>query len=159
MRERSPGVWELIVEAGRDPVTGRKRQVSRTFRGSMRDAKVARAELLVEASKGRHTGTKATLDDLFEDWIVELDRKGRSPNTIDGYQKVYDLSPVRRTPGEVLANNTTGSVAAPRAINKWLTASVIDDAAQVVANVFDEAERRVTTGRLSLREASSPTRR
>lgn len=89
MRERSPGVWELIVEAGRDPVTGRKHQVSRTFRGSMRDAKVARAELLVEASKGRHTGTKATLDDLFEDWIVELDRKGRSPNTIDGYQKVY----------------------------------------------------------------------
>ena len=23
MRERAPGVWEVIVEAGRDPVTGK----------------------------------------------------------------------------------------------------------------------------------------
>jgi hypothetical protein len=26
MRERAPGVWELIVEAGRDPVTGQRRR-------------------------------------------------------------------------------------------------------------------------------------
>jgi hypothetical protein len=35
MPERSPGVWELIVEAGRDPLTGKRRQVSRTFRGNL----------------------------------------------------------------------------------------------------------------------------
>ena len=29
------------------------------------------------------------MDDLFADWIVELQRKGRSPNTVDGYEKVY----------------------------------------------------------------------
>ena len=89
MRERAPGVWELIVEAGRDPVTGKRRQVSRTFNGNLREAKQARAALLVEASKGRHSGTRASLDELFVDWIVELRRKGRSPNTIDGYEKVY----------------------------------------------------------------------
>lgn len=79
MRERSPGVWELIVEAGRDPVTGKRRQVSRIFRGNLRDAKKARAALLVEVGKGRHTGSRATLDDLFAEWIIELRRKGRSP--------------------------------------------------------------------------------
>jgi integrase len=89
MRERAPGVWELIVEAGRDPVTGKRRQVSRTFNGNLREAKQARAALLVEASTGRHSGTRASVDDLFVDWIVELQRKGRSPNTIDGYEKVY----------------------------------------------------------------------
>lgn len=26
MRERAPDVWELVVQAGRDPVTGRHRQ-------------------------------------------------------------------------------------------------------------------------------------
>jgi hypothetical protein len=31
-------VWELIAEAGRDPVTGKRRQVSRVFRGNLRDA-------------------------------------------------------------------------------------------------------------------------
>ena len=89
MRERAPEVWELVVQAGRDPVTGRPRQVSRTFRGNLRDAKKARAELIVEVTKGRHTGSCATVDDLFADWIVELQRKGRSPNTVDGYEKVY----------------------------------------------------------------------
>ena len=52
MRERSPGVWELIVEAGRDPVTGRSRQISRTFHGTLRDAKKARAKLLVDVALG-----------------------------------------------------------------------------------------------------------
>ena len=70
MRERSPGAWELIVEAGRDPVTGRRRQVSRIFNGNVREAKKARAALLTEVGKGRHTGTRVTVDHLFEDWIV-----------------------------------------------------------------------------------------
>jgi site-specific recombinase XerD len=89
MRERSAGVWELIVESGRDPVTGKRRQTSRTFRGNLRDAKKARAALLAEVGKGRHDGTNASVDDLFADWIVELERKGRSPNTIRGYEQVY----------------------------------------------------------------------
>jgi hypothetical protein len=89
MRERSRGVWELIVQSGIDPVTGKRRQTSRVFRGNLRDAKTARAELLVEMSKGRHTGTKATVDHLFADWILELERKGRSPNTVLNYQKTY----------------------------------------------------------------------
>ncbi|HSM65806.1 MAG TPA: Arm DNA-binding domain-containing protein, partial [Ilumatobacteraceae bacterium] len=57
MRERMPGVWEIVVQAGRDPITGKHRQISRTFRGSLREAKKARAELIVEVGKGRHTGS------------------------------------------------------------------------------------------------------
>ena len=98
MRERSPGVWELIVEAGRDPVTGKRRQISRVFRGSVREAKKARAELLTDVGRGRHNGTKTTVDDLFHEWVQELERKGRSPNTIHNYVKVYhhDIAHQRR---------------------------------------------------------------
>ena len=78
-----------MVQAGRDPLTGKARQVSRTFRSNLHDAKAARAELIVELTKGRHAGSQATMDDLFADWIVELQRKGRSPNTVDSYEKVY----------------------------------------------------------------------
>jgi integrase len=106
MRERSPGTWELIVEAGRDPVTGRTRQVSRTFHGNLRDAKKARAELLVEVGKGRHTGTAMTVDQLYDEWIVELRRKGRSPNTVYGYQRVYERN-VRPTLGSVAVTKVT----------------------------------------------------
>jgi integrase len=89
MRERAPGVWELIVEAGKDPLTGKRQQVSRTFRGTLTEAKKARAALLTEIGKGHHTGARATLDELFDEWLVELARKGRSPNTIRGYEKCY----------------------------------------------------------------------
>lgn len=106
MRERSPGVWELIVEAGRDPLTGKRRQVSRTFRGNLRDAKKARAALLVDVGKGRHTGAQATLDDLFAEWIVELRRKGRSPNTVRGYELVYERN-IKPTLGAMQVTKVT----------------------------------------------------
>jgi len=89
MRERSPNRWELIVEGPRDPVTGRRRQISRIFHGSLRDAKSARAELLVEVKRGRHQGTSGTVDDLFGEWIVELRRKGRAANTVRSYENMY----------------------------------------------------------------------
>jgi hypothetical protein len=38
MRQRSNGAWELIVDIGRDPLTGKRRQRSRTFRGTKRNA-------------------------------------------------------------------------------------------------------------------------
>ncbi len=106
MRERAPGVWELIVQNGVDPVTGKRLQVSRTFKGNLREAKKARAELLAEASKGKHTGTRATVDELYVDWIVELKRKGRSPNTIDGYEKVYARN-IKPTLGKMLVTKVT----------------------------------------------------
>ena len=77
MRERSTGAWEPIVEAGRDPVTRRSRQVNRTFHSTLRDAKRARTELFVDVGKGRHTGSAATVEELYREWVAELHRKGR----------------------------------------------------------------------------------
>jgi hypothetical protein len=56
---------------------------------------------------------------------------------------VYDLAPVPRSPADVLASKG-GEDAAPasRATGKWVTASVVEDAAEVIGKVFDEAERR-----------------
>ncbi len=89
MRERSPGAWELIVEGPRDPLTGKRQQISRMFHGTLRQAKSARAELLTEVKRGRHVGTSGSIDQLFREWIVELERKGRAPNTIRSYQNLY----------------------------------------------------------------------
>lgn len=55
---------------------------------------------------------------------------------------VYDATPVPRGGTDVLANKNRKPVQAPVANNKWLTASVVDDAAEVISTVFDEAERR-----------------
>ena len=58
---------------------------------------------------------------------------------------VYDLKPVPRQATDVLAGtHGTGPPPAPRPkpVNKWVTASVVDDAAEVIADIFAEAERR-----------------
>jgi len=55
---------------------------------------------------------------------------------------VYTVTPAPRTPGDVLATNGEPQQPPPRAADKWLTASVVDDAREVIARVFDEAERR-----------------
>ncbi|MGH9044900.1 MAG: ISKra4 family transposase [Acidimicrobiales bacterium] len=55
---------------------------------------------------------------------------------------VYSVEPVPRSPGEVMASHDEGTKQAPKAKNKWLTASVVEDAAEVIAEAFREAERR-----------------
>ncbi len=58
---------------------------------------------------------------------------------------VYDTTAVPRTTADILPGNDTerrDATTGPTARNKWLTASVVDDAATVVAAIFDEADRR-----------------
>ena len=57
---------------------------------------------------------------------------------------VYDVTPVGRAPADIICRDDGGAEKppAPKARNKWLTASVVDDAAVVISEVFDQAERR-----------------
>ncbi len=57
---------------------------------------------------------------------------------------VYDTTPVERTPADIIVTDDRDRAAVPRpsAANKWLTASVVEDAATVIGRVFDQAQRR-----------------
>jgi hypothetical protein len=58
---------------------------------------------------------------------------------------IYDATPAERTPDDVMApdgHDDRPRAPAPVATGKWLTASVVDDAATVVGQIFDEADRR-----------------
>ena len=59
---------------------------------------------------------------------------------------VYDLAPVVRAAADVMASKAgEAPPPAPKATAKWVTASVVEDAAAVIGTVFDEAERRDPT--------------
>jgi len=70
--------------------------------------------------------------------------RGEKPNRkrIAEVGAVYEITPAPRTPQEVLAPNEDKTMPAPKAKRKWLTASVVEDAATVVADIFAEAQRR-----------------
>jgi hypothetical protein len=58
---------------------------------------------------------------------------------------VYDATPAARSPADILPtteHERTNTSPGPVTRNKWLVASVVDDATSVVAQIFAEADRR-----------------
>lgn len=87
MRERRPGVWEIRVAAGTDPVTGRTLQRSVTFHGTADEAEVYRSELAAEYAARRSVAQAApmlTVGELLERWLL-ADHPWR-PSTWVGYR-------------------------------------------------------------------------
>ena len=73
IRKRRNGL-QVQVYAGRDPLTGRKRWVSRQVPGqtkrSYREAKKIEAELLEQMDRGQHRGSSSrTVAELIERWL------------------------------------------------------------------------------------------
>ncbi|MEX2256842.1 MAG: hypothetical protein WEC34_15490 [Acidimicrobiia bacterium] len=84
--ELEPGVFKIVVSLGQD-ATGRYRQTSRTVRGTLKDAKAARARLVTETVDGRTVvHSSVTFGALLDRWLEHVQALDRSPNTIRGYQ-------------------------------------------------------------------------
>jgi hypothetical protein len=83
------GYWELAVEDGRDPLTGRRTRVVQGFRGTKRQAEAALNELVTEVSAGRASTVSVTFRDLLDRW---LDNVGASlsPTTSAEYRRLVD---------------------------------------------------------------------
>jgi integrase len=81
MRERSPGHWQLRAFAGPDPVTGKPRQVARTFRGAERAAAKALGALVAEVEAGKFDRTTATVGQLLDRW-TEFAAQRQRPRTV-----------------------------------------------------------------------------
>lgn len=90
MRERSAGVWELRLDLGRDPITGRRRQLSRSVRGGKREAQSQLNQLLADESRGDQTGSAVRVRDLLERWL-DMATGELSPTTIRRYRGLIDV--------------------------------------------------------------------
>jgi integrase len=80
-RCRNPASWQAIVYAGRDPVTGRKRQKT-TTRPRKREAEDALAELISRYGRGRKVApAEVTVEELLWRWLAhaKADGDGLSP--------------------------------------------------------------------------------
>ena len=80
LRQRG-GSWELVAYAGRDPLTGKRRYVSRAFRGSKREAQAALDRLVIEVDDGVEGGSVGTMGELL-DRYVEVFGPTWSPSTL-----------------------------------------------------------------------------
>lgn len=81
LHEHSPGVWRIRLDAGKDPVTGKRRQVHKTFHGGKRAAEKELARLVSQDTA--LAATKITLGALLEKWLEECRSAGHSPPQLD----------------------------------------------------------------------------
>jgi len=74
LRERSPGVWEIRIVVGFDPVRGRSVQRSFTVRGDREHAEARRRELVADVGATRvdatATGARMTVGELLERFLA-----------------------------------------------------------------------------------------
>jgi integrase len=87
VRPKQRGVWELVVDLGRDPLTHRRRQLSRTVRGTKREAQQALTALVAEVNNGREVGADLTLSEVLGRWL-DLVAEDLSPTTLDEYRRI-----------------------------------------------------------------------
>ncbi len=88
IRQMGPGVWEVRIDAGRDPVSGRRRQKAKWVHGSKRDAQRVLNSLASEVDSGRFVGTSAvTLDRLATRWLAQAE-ENLSPTTLRTYKSL-----------------------------------------------------------------------
>jgi integrase len=81
MRERSHGHWELRAFTGRDQVTGKPRQVTRTFHGTEKEAGKALSQLVSEVETDTFDRTSATVGQLLDKWL-EVAETNQRPRTL-----------------------------------------------------------------------------
>ena len=85
--QKTKGVWEVRFDGGRDPLTGRRRQISRSVRGSKRDAQQVMNALVAEADAGGFIGTSTTFEQLCIQWLA-LAENDLSPTTLRRYKNL-----------------------------------------------------------------------
>jgi integrase len=83
IRQRG-NAWQVIVHAGRDPVTGKRRNLTGTAR-TKREAQALRARLLTQVDEGRRPLSDATLAQLLERWLEMADLAWSTRVTYKGY--------------------------------------------------------------------------
>ena len=80
--------WQVVVEAGPDPSTGRRRRKTTLVRGSKREARQAEFRLLADLEATQNLavdGAKLTLREYLAHWL-EIMRSRIAPGTWYSYE-------------------------------------------------------------------------
>lgn len=89
IRKRGKRSWAVVIELGRDPVTGKRRQSWRSIKGSKREAEALLVQLLHQRDTGidRPPGRIST-GEYLENWLRDYARVNTAPKTYQCYEDV-----------------------------------------------------------------------
>ena len=90
--KRGKSSWTVVVDIGRDPVTGKRRQLWRGVKGTKRDAETLLVQLLHQRDSGIDAPPgKITVSEYLNRWLDDYARPNTAPKTHMRYEEVIRL--------------------------------------------------------------------
>ena len=87
IKQRSKGAWTIILNLGRDPATGKRKQQWVTIRGTKKEAETKLSELQHQLDTGGYIKPdKVTLGQFLERWLADYAVPNLSPETTQAYE-------------------------------------------------------------------------
>jgi integrase len=93
---RGKNSWAIVLDIGRDPSTGRRRQKWHTVKGTKKDAQRERTRLLGEINAGSYVEpSKMTVREFLKRWLADYAKAHVSAKTFERYSEIVNchLSP------------------------------------------------------------------
>lgn len=88
-RGKDPKTWSLVIELGRDPQTGKRRQKWISFKGTKREAQAALTDLLKELNEGTFVEpSKETVGQYLDRWLRDYAKPSLRQTTYESYESV-----------------------------------------------------------------------
>jgi integrase len=95
IRRRGERSWELKVELGRDPSTGKRQRRFHSFKGTKREAQVELTRLLASTADGSYIDpAKTSVAEFLDQWLRDWAGANVSPKTRERYQQIVRLNVV-----------------------------------------------------------------
>lgn len=92
IRERGKGSWEIAIDIGKDPSTGKRRQHFETVRGGKAVAQKRLHEVLLSVEQDNYIKPdRLTVAQFLESWLVDYVRTNTAPRTAERYQEIVKI--------------------------------------------------------------------
>jgi len=89
LRQRGKGSWEVCLDTGRDPATGKRLRHFESIQGTKKDAQRRLHELLLSVEQGSFIKPKRiTLGEWLGEWLNGYVKTNCSPRTLEGYHTI-----------------------------------------------------------------------
>jgi len=89
IRKRGKGSWTVVVDLGRDPASGKRRQLWRSVSGTKKDAEALLVQLLHQKSAGVDAPPgRITVAEYLQQWLTVYAFPNTAPTTSRRYEQL-----------------------------------------------------------------------
>ena len=104
IKQRSKGSWSIVLDLGRDPSTGKRKQQWVTVRGTKKEAESKLAELQHQLNTGEFVKTsKLTVREFLTQWFQDYVKTNARAATAEGYKIIVERHLIPSLGGIALA--------------------------------------------------------